>query len=100
MFFYLTFHDLTMLTNLFQIFPKSVQYYLSIESDLKNGHIEALKLILEREPKGNCPIYIEYCIEKAKALLKFDEMWDLQVSKGTINKIKEKIPKLEVEVLY
>tara|TARA_R110002110_G_scaffold33533_1_gene114845 strand:+ start:166223 stop:169684 length:3462 start_codon:yes stop_codon:yes gene_type:complete len=69
-------------------------------SDLKNGHIEALKLILEREPKGNCPIYIEYCIEKAKALLKFDEMWDLQVSKGTINKIKEKIPKLEVEVLY
>jgi len=74
---------------------------LKIKSQyLKPTQIESLKLVLEKEPKGNCPIYVEYYLNNAKALLKLDQEWDIQVSKGTINKIKEKIPKVEVEVIY
>lgn len=74
---------------------------LKIKSEhLKSAQIEGLKFVLEKEPKGNCPVYIEYSKDKAKALLKLSEEWNIQVSKGTINKIKEKIPKIEVEVIY
>lgn len=62
--------------------------------------VSALKSILEREEKGNCPIFLEYIQDSAMALLKFDEKWNIQVSKGAIHKIKEVLPGVEVEVIY
>ncbi len=66
---------------------------------LKPEQMDSLKVYLQNQERGDCPIYIEYHNEQAKAQIKLDPKWNIKPTEKALLGLKESL-KYQVELEY
>ncbi len=66
---------------------------------LKPEQMDSLKTYLQAQERGECPIYIEYHNQQAKAQIKLDPKWNIKPTDKAITGLKESL-KYQVELEY
>ncbi|MGD9590929.1 MAG: DNA polymerase III subunit alpha [Candidatus Berkiella sp.] len=66
---------------------------------LKPEYMDNLKIFLQAQERGECPIYIEYHNTQAKAQIKLDPKWNIKPSDQTLHELVNSL-KYEIELEY
>ncbi|MDH5392779.1 MAG: DNA polymerase III subunit alpha [Gammaproteobacteria bacterium] len=80
-------------------FAKRVDIKLKPEQ-AANGFIKGLADVLKPFTEGNCPVWVHYKTEQARATLALDENWNVQPTDELINRLKNMIDESSVKILY
>lgn len=86
---------------------ESAREHFAIRVDIKlapepaaNGFLKGLADVLKPFTEGNCPVWIHYRTEQAKATLALDENWNVQPTDELLHRLKNLVDENCVRILY